>query len=381
MKTPRTSPRRANGLPRGAPAIVFLSERNSWERGRPACFLRKTKKMRAGCPRSQWKKAISTAIIRIAGGALPTARAVCGLGLWGAVFVVFAPGAAAQPAATTNPTLVRVGFSTRTIGDANRNDITAAMKVWIQTVAAAEQIAADPHPQVFETVDDMASALQRGEVDAISSAADEFTVLEQAVPLAGLFTAEVGGRITEEYVLLVRQDRAIQSLADLRDDRLVVLEQPRSSLAPAWLDTELLRMKIPSSARFFREIIRANKVSRTILPVFFNQADACLVTRRGFETMGELNPQVLKTLRVLVSSPELVPTIGAYRGEASSSEVDRYRRAVLNLAGTLSGKHILALFQYDAVVEVTESQLSTTRAFLAEHARLKAEAEREAPNL
>ena len=306
---------------------------------------------------------------------------LCGLALWSAACVAFATDAAAQSAAATNPALVRVGFSARTIGDVNRNDITAAMKVWIQTVAAEERISADPHPQVFETVGDMASALRRSEVDIVSFAADEFTVLAQAAPLAGLFTAEVGGRITEEYVVLVRQDRPVQSLADLRGDRLVELEQPRAALAPAWLDTELLRMRLPPGARFFREIIRANKVSRTILPVFFNQADACLVTRRGFETMGELNPQVLRTLRVLVSSPELVPNVSAYRGEASSSDVDRYRRAVLNLAGTLSGQHILTLFQYDAIVGVTESQLSTTRAFLAEHARLKAEAEREAPTL
>ena len=32
-----------------------------------------------------------------------------------------------------------------------------------------------------------------------------------------LFAAEVGGCITEEYVVLVRQDRAFRSLADLRD--------------------------------------------------------------------------------------------------------------------------------------------------------------------
>ena len=77
----------------------------------------------------------------------------------------------------TNPVLVRVGFSTRTMGDVNRNDVTAAIKVWIETVAAEQQISADPYPLVFDTVGDMASALRRGEVDAVSFATDEFTVL------------------------------------------------------------------------------------------------------------------------------------------------------------------------------------------------------------
>ena len=58
----------------------------------------------------------------------------------------------------------------------------------------------------------------------------------------------------------------------------MALEHPRSGLAPTWLDTELLRNKLPLSARFFREITRTSKMSRAILPVFFNQADACLVT-------------------------------------------------------------------------------------------------------
>ena len=306
-------------------------------------------------------------------------RVLCGLALCCAAFLAFATGAAAQSVAATNVPPLRFGVSARTMADLNRTDVTAALKVWFETIAKERGIYADPHPRVFDSLADFAEALRREEIDVITAPSDEFIVLEKTVPLAGLYSTAVGGRITEEYVLLVRQDSPFRSLADLRDSRLIVLTHPSAGLAPNWLDTELLRNKLPVSARFFRGITRTSKMNRAILPVFFNQADACLATRRGFEVAGELNPQVLKALRVLAFSPPFVPGLGSYRANIPSSAADQYRQASLHLADTQTGKHILTLFQCDTFVEVSESEFAATRAFLAEYARLKAEAEREAP--
>ena len=269
MKTPRTSPR--SGL-RDYPSYfcfqtIFLTTKHTKGRendrdNRSFCF--RVFRVFRGCSILFLIPLVATAPRRV----------LCSLALCCAAFLAFAASAAAQSVASTNTPPLRFGVSARTMADLNRTDVTAALKVWFETIAKERGIYADPNPRVFDSLAGFAEALRREEIDVITAPSDEFIVLEKTVPLAGLYSSAVGGRITEEYVLLVRQDSSFRSLADLRDSRLIVLTHPSAGLSPVWLDTELLRNKLPVSARFFRGITRTSKMNRAILPVFFNQADA-----------------------------------------------------------------------------------------------------------
>ena len=79
-------------------------------------------------------------------------------------------------------------------------------------------------------------------------------------------------------------------------------QNSRMSLALAWLDIALFNDGCRPVAEFCR-VEQNKKLTKVVLPVFFRQNDACVVTRRGFKTMSELNPQVGQQLRVLASSP------------------------------------------------------------------------------
>jgi ABC-type phosphate/phosphonate transport system substrate-binding protein len=272
--------------------------------------------------------------------------------------------------------IVHVGFSARSLVDANRTDVTAAMKAWLLTAAKERNLTIRFEPVIFESLPEMENALRREQVDTISATTDDYLVLEKAVPLTKVFVTKIAGRITEQYVLLVHREQPVKELRDLRGATLFVMDHPRTSLAPHWLDVELLHHKLPIATRFFGTITHVSKPTLAILPVFFKQAGGALVTRASFDTAVELNPQLARTLRVLAVSPEVIPMVGAFRANAVSGAVDFYRREALRLHESQGGKLVLNLFQSDGLVEIEESDLAGTRTLLAEYARLKAEAER-----
>jgi len=98
--------------------------------------------------------------------------------------------------------------------------------------------------------------------------------------------------------------------------------------------------------------------------------DGCVVTRRGFETMCELNPQIRLQLRVLTTSPQLVPAVGFIRAGYDSPLREVLFAALRGLEKSSAGAQVLTLFQSDQLHEVPVSLLDTTREFVEAHRRL-----------
>ena len=93
----------------------------------------------------------------------------------------------------------------------------------------------------------MENALRHGQVDIVTASTDDFLSFEKVIPMTGLVGSKVNGKITEEYVLLVHVDQSAKEFRDLRGKSIMVLDNARTTLAPYWLDVELLRRKLPVS--------------------------------------------------------------------------------------------------------------------------------------
>jgi phosphonate transport system substrate-binding protein len=171
-------------------------------------------------------------------------------------------------------------------------------------------------------------------------------------------------------VLLVHRDSGIQRLGDLKGKTLNLLQHARACLGSAWLDTLLARENLDPAADFFGKIVPVLKTGKAVLPVFFHQVDACLVTRNGYETMIELNPQTGQHLKALATSPPFVPVIFSFRADynapVNNQIVGELSRWHLNPAG----RQILTLFQTDSLEEHPISCLDSSLELLAEYRKL-----------
>lgn len=293
-------------------------------------------------------------------------------GLGGAVRTHAAEPAAAEP--------FRVAFTSSMFTEINENDARASVKVWAQTVAKERGIAAVPDALIAKDAAAMTQILRAGQVDAVGLQTDEFAAVSREVAFAHVFIAMLGGKLTEEYVVVVPRDSAVESLAQLQGRELLLFKSPRTCLAAPWLDTELRQHGQPAAGRFFGRIQRTAKLSRAILPVFFRQADAGLVTRRGFETMSELNPQIGRQLRVVAASPPVVPAVFAIRAGFQSASLPAIIASLRELHASPAGQQVLTVFQCDRLVEASPDELADSLALLAAHARADAaEAAQPAP--
>jgi ABC-type phosphate/phosphonate transport system substrate-binding protein len=264
----------------------------------------------------------------------------------------------------------RFAFSPSILTDVNEADARAAIKVWGQTVTRDRQIDADAEPRFISGVAAIVEAFRTHSIDAASMTTSEYLEVSKEVRLSDHLFATYAGRTEEEYLLLVHQDSRVSQLGDLAGKSLIVFRNPRASLAEAWLDTVLAKQSLSLVEGHFGKVTYQTKLARVVLPVFFKQADACLVHARGLKVMGELNPQVLKNLRAVVASPSFVPGLLCFRADYRPQFKQPLLRALESLRRTPAGQQILTLFQSDSIHTGPESNLQSAIELLKAHQRL-----------
>lgn len=255
-------------------------------------------------------------------------------------------------------------------GELNGNDASAGMKAWADVVARQTDLRVEPE---LCTSAELLRKVRNRQVDAFSINILEFVRVARYVdPTLVIEESDATGG--QEYLLLVHQASGIRSLADLRGRSLVLYQNKRTCLGRIWLDTLLASAHLGAAATFLGRVDSSPKLSHVVLPVFFRQTDACLVTRPGYATMCELNPQLAKQLRILAESPKLVTTLLAFDRDSSPETRRKFRVAITELHNSVVGRQALMLFGTAHLVPADISALHTSLELLHAYERLPGKA-------
>ena len=287
---------------------------------------------------------------------------LCGAGMAGA------DGPEGPP--STRPDLVRIGIAPGTWGGVNRDDAQAAIKAWTKTIMRQRAIPLEVETTLYESETEITAALKGAGVDAVSMLSSQFLALEPELRPGSVFLSSRKGRFTEQYVLLARRYHDLAQEAVPQERKLLLQNNVRASLAPAWLDTMLAGGGLESGTAALKSMRRVETSSKAVLQVFFRQADACVVTANVFEMAGELNPQISRELRVLAVSPEVVPAVFFFRPGCTFRLKDALEAAIVELHESVAGQQVLTLFQGDGMLKRPVACLEQTRQLLEDYRRL-----------
>jgi phosphonate transport system substrate-binding protein len=279
-------------------------------------------------------------------------------------------GRAAIAATAPEPALVHFCFAKSLFSDVNENDAKAAVKVYAQNIADENGIVTGDNPLLLDGTNAIAKALQLQQVDVLALGAEEFFALESLGLEGPLLLSTINQSLEVEYVLLARETGAIRNVEDLKGRSLIFPNDVQGSLARPWLEVLCREHGLGPASQGCARITPAAKATQVVLPVYFGKADACIVTRFGWEVMGELNPQVKKQLRVIAVSPPVVPTVSCFRRGLSETLKQRVIQAAEGSSAKPAFQQLMALFKTDGLCHQPVSSLKSTRDLVARYHQL-----------
>ncbi len=266
-----------------------------------------------------------------------------------------------------SPEVLRIGYSSKFfLSSVSVADAQVALSLWTRELTPSSTLKTmQPKPLIFDNLQSIVKALNNRTIDFVAVTAIDYLKIRDRAPLEPAFVGSrrnaVGG---DELVLLVRRDQGIRDISQLKGKRLIVHSGPIIETAHLWLSSVMARRSLPDYERFFGSDKEVNKASQAVLPVFFKQSDACLVSKSAYETMVELNPQIGKELTVLLSSDKLLDGIFCFHKLLRADIKAKMTKIAVNIHSTASGKQILTLFQIDDITPFNPSMLDPTMALL-----------------
>jgi ABC-type phosphate/phosphonate transport system substrate-binding protein len=268
---------------------------------------------------------------------------------------------------------LNVGYTKSLLSDVDLKDAQVAMDLWVKELSKASKNPLVPKSILIDDLPSLVRAINAKQVDVLGLSCLDYFKIRDKVNLEPAMVTIIGGKPSKEFSLITRRDK-FSNLNDLKNGKLLVNdEKPANGVPLMWLDTYLIKQEGLNSRQIFASIKEVNKVSKAVLPVFFEQVDACLVSRSGFETMVELNPQIGEQLSIIATSPGFVLGGVFFRKDFREDIKKLIMDTCMKFCTYPSGRQIVTLFKAEAFAPFKPSYFETLLDLTQEYERLEAQ--------
>ena len=253
----------------------------------------------------------------------------------------------------------------------NENDARASLVVWAGILAKARDLEIQPDQIRLVRWRELEESVRAGHLDALGLTVREYSRLRPYL-WPGQVLVDERDMKKASYQVVVHGASGISSLADLKGKSMVVWDSTKMALASEWLAALLAEGRLGTPEQLLGRISWSAKVSGgAVLPVFFRQLDACLVSAQAMETLYELNPQLRQKLRVLAVSPPLVVNLFAFHKDLPQSTRERLIATLAEAHHSAAGRQALTLFQGESLVSVPPAVMDAALELLQRSERVR----------
>ena len=132
---------------------------------------------------------------------------------------------------------IRVGYSLSLFPDVEKKDAQIAIEIWSKELNRLIGTRAVPKAVIFDDLQALVDAANNGEIDMVSLVTLDYIKIKDRVSLEPAFVPLNRDEKGEEKILLVRRDKGITKISQLKNKKLALQSGTKGNIALLWLDT------------------------------------------------------------------------------------------------------------------------------------------------
>jgi phosphonate transport system substrate-binding protein len=282
-------------------------------------------------------------------------------------------GSIASGSNASRPRIARFGVL-NTLQGVNIDDARVALEMNINRQSTTGILNVEPKLEIIPDVATAAHRIRQKQLYGLNLTGIDYILLREMVAAEPIYVASaLAASPVESYIVLTNNEIDWEKLSAMAQRRLMVERYDQWDIGRIWLETELNQMQLPKSNTFFTAIQAADKPSRLVLPVFFGQAEACLVAQSTYQTMVELNSQLGQKLRILACSPGVVKSLFCVADDLDRHFVAETKKRLHNMHLSEDGQQLLMIFRLKRFFPFRPEDLEATEQILNRYRTLNVE--------
>ena len=255
-----------------------------------------------------------------------------------------------------------IGFSHNIFFNTNTQDATAVVELLTSKFVNRTGLSFETEVKIFDNLSLLNDYVTNDEIHLVTLLSTEYLKIKNSVQIYPFGVPLINDKHIDKLLLLVKKGEKLESLNDLRNKNIIVQANgtKENSLAFIWLDTMLLKNFGETHKTFFNDVKIQGKAANIVLPVFFNNVDACIVLNNIFETLAELNPQLKHQLVPITVSQEYLITIMCKSKTVMNNEdYDHSTNRLLEFHESTEGRQIFTIFKIKKVIPFEDKYLES----------------------
>jgi ABC-type phosphate/phosphonate transport system substrate-binding protein len=265
------------------------------------------------------------------------------------IFLIAAVAYGGEPSASAGaylyPQIAYFG-ALNTINGVHIDEARVVLEMNFNRQAAGGRQPVEARLEIIPDVATAANLVRQRQLHGLSITGIDYILMRELVAIRPLYVASASTTSPlESYLVLTRKEVDLEKLSNMAERRLMVENHSLWDIGRIWLETELHKKQLPNSEIFFTAIQPADKPIRLVLPVFFGQAEACLVPESTYKTMVELNPQIDQKLRILIRSPGVIKSLACFADYLDPDFVAAAKEKLHTMHLTDDGRQLMMIFR------------------------------------
>jgi hypothetical protein len=265
-----------------------------------------------------------------------------------------------------------VGYMKNLFSEVDLNDAQAALKVWMNEIVKTYNYSDGYNlkAKIYANYDELNNEMKHDSLAIIALNTYDY-LSSTKMGLTPILVPSAGGDIFAQYYLLVRKDDKYKTIKDLKGSNIGVLSSFNQASSRLWFDIILSKNNVSDKANFFKTVTKADKESQLILNLFFGHLDACIVSKRAFLVMKELNPQIGDKIIFIQASPKYLWGVVSFtKTFINERDKNLFYTSAIHVHELVSGKQLFSLIKIDKLNAFKNEYLDSYKDLIKEYTYL-----------
>ncbi len=261
----------------------------------------------------------------------------------------------------TEKKIFQYAVSDQVLFGININDAKLALGTLLKKYVEHESIEYEVKVKLYDDLDKLAEDYQKYKFDIVSVLATEYFYLKQKINIEPFLATVRSETSSSRFLLITNDNDQLNNIDTFQGKDIEFYSNQKLDYSVTYkLLEEFTQEKFEKPAdEIFSRMVPFNNPHNSLLKVFFDEVDFCLIEDSQYELITELNPQLKSELKIVYSTDKIIPAI-ACKTEFTQDEKFFSDKAT-NMHKTIYGKQLMGIYKVNKVYSITEKDIESVK--------------------